>query len=145
MDYLKKTYPVERRKTISMKIWLYISRPFQITRLLELLYMLDWILYAVLSFFPAHYTNGVLFETMHDIMPHTYVNLALTLIALIHVYASSANVIWLRKIILLFNIGVLFYIASAALQVVPFSTGIEYLIILIGVTAFAFWRMDEKY
>jgi hypothetical protein len=135
---------VDRRKTIAVRAWLYVSRPFQITRLLELLYMFNWILYAGLSFLPEDYTSGSLFRIMHVLMPDDYIRLTFVVIAFLHIYALIVNVVWLRKIALLFNIGLLLYIVSVTLQSIPFSAGIGYLIILIGISIFAFWRMDES-
>lgn len=134
---------VNRRKTFSMRAWLYISRPFQITKILELLYMLDWILYAVLSYFPEQYTTGSLFRALRSLMPNNYVSFTLTIIAVFHLYALTANVVWMRRVALLFNIGILIYITSLALLSGPFSAGLGYLLILIGVSIFAFWRMVE--
>lgn len=134
---------VDRRKTFSMRMWLYISRPFQITKVLELLYMLDWILYAVLSYFPEQYTTGSLFKALRSLMPHEFVSFTITLIAIFHLYALTANVIWMRRAALLFNIGVLMYITSLSLLTEAFSASSGYLLILIGVSMFAFWRMVE--
>lgn len=134
---------VDRRKTFAMRAWLYISRPFQITKILELLYMLDWILYAILSYLPEQYTTGSLFTLLRSMMPQTFVSFTLTIIAVFHIYALTANIIWMRKAALLFNIGTLMYITSLALLSGPFSAGLGYLLILIGVSMFAFWRMVE--
>lgn len=134
---------VDRRKTFAMRAWLYISRPFQITKVLELLYMLDWILYAVLSYLPEQYTTGSLFRLVRELLPPAFVSFTFTIIATFHLYALTANVIWMRKAALLFNIGVLIYITSLALLSGPFSAGLGYLLILIGVSMFAFWRMVE--
>jgi len=132
-----------RRKTAAIKVWLYISRPFQITRVLELLYMLNWMLYAVLSFLPEQYTGGSLFRILRAFFNQITISTIFVIIAFIHIYALIGNVIFLRKLTLLFNIGLLFYITTIALQATPFSAGIGYLIILIGVSIFSFWRMDE--
>lgn len=135
---------VDRRKTTAVKTWLYISRPFQITRLLELLYMFNWLFYTGLSFLPKEYIAGSLFDLMRILMPYDFIKLTFVLIAFIHVYALIGNVIWLRKLTLLFNIGLLLYIVSVTLQSIPFSAGIGYFIILMGISIFAFWRMDES-
>lgn len=131
--------------TLAMKIWLYMRKPFQITKILEILYMLDWIWYAFLSYLPDQYINGSLFVTMHSILSDLQISAIFTGIAFIHIVGLYKNIIWLRKLNLLFNIGILLYLTVLFLQRLPVGAGIGYYIILIGVSTFAFWRMDETH
>jgi hypothetical protein len=131
--------------SFAMKLWLYMSRPFQITKVLELLYMLDWIWYAILSYLPGKYISGSLFTNLRAILTPDQITGVMTCIALIHVIALYKNVIWLRKFNLLFNISLLLYLTGYLLQYIPVAAGIGYYIILIGVSTFAFWRMDETH
>lgn len=131
--------------TLAMKLWIYMSKPFQITKVLEILYMLDWIWYALLSYLPVEYISGSLFVNMRSILSHFQISLILTIIALVHTIGLYSNAIWLRKSNLLFNIGVLLYLTAYLFQDIPISAGIGYYVILIGVSTFAFWRMDESH
>lgn len=131
--------------SIAMKIWLYVSRPFQITKVLEILYMLDWVWYAILSFLPDRFISGSLFMILRTVFEDYQVSIILLTIAILHVIGLFWNVIWLRKNNLLFNIGLLLYLTSVSLQRLPVSAGLGYLVILIGVSIFAFWRMDETH
>lgn len=131
--------------SLAVKLWLYMSRPFQITKVLELLYMLDWIWYAILSYLPTQYISGSLFTNMRNILSSYQISAVLTFLAFIHVLALYKNIIWLRKFNLLFNIALLLYLTAYLLQGIPLAAGLGYYVILIGVSAFAFWRMDETH
>lgn len=133
------------KTTLAMRVWDYMSRPFQITKVLEILYMLDWIWYAILSYLPEQYISGSLFTNLRIVLTSFQISAILTIIALIHVIALYSNVVWLRKFNLLYNIGLLLYLTAYVLQTIPVAAGIGYYIILIGVTTFAFWRMDETH
>lgn len=131
--------------TIAMRLWAYMSKPFQITKILEILYMLDWIWYAILSYIPAQYISGSLFVNMRTVLSNFQISAIFTFIALIHIIALYSNAVWLRKFNLLFNIGLLLYLTVYLFQTVPLAAGIGYYVILIGVSTFAFWRMDETH
>ncbi len=131
--------------SFAVKLWRSISKPFQITKLLEILYTLDWIWYAFLSYVPARYINGVLFSGLREILSAKSISLILTFIALMHMIALYNNIIWLRKVNIVFNITLLLYMATYLLQQVPIPAGTGYYMILIGVSIFAFWRMDESH
>jgi hypothetical protein len=133
-----------QQQHLAIRIWIYISKPFQINKVLELLYMLDWLWYAILSYLPSSYTGGTLFTTLRSITTPFVISIIFTSIAVIHSIALMLNVIALRKAALLFNIGILFYLTSAVFATNPYvAAGIGYYIILIGVSIFAFLRMDE--
>lgn len=129
--------------SFAMKLWLYMSKPFQITKVLEILYMLDWMWYAILSYLPAKYISGSLFTNLRGILTDYQISAFMTFIAAIHVIALYRNVVWLRKFNLLFNISLLLYLTVYLFQNIPVAAGIGYYVILIGVSTFAFWRMDE--
>ncbi len=131
--------------SIAMKLWLYVSKPFQITKVLELLYMLDWLWYATLSFLPSYYISGSLFIALHAALSDAQTSILLTFIAIVHLIALYRNIIWLRKFNLLFNIALLLYLTVYLLQETPLAAGVGYYVILIGVSTFAFWRMDETH
>ena len=133
------------KDTFAVKIWLHISKPFQITKVLEVLYMLDWIWYAVLSYIPRDYITGTLFTTMQLLFSTYQISVLFTLMAFSHMLALYKNIIWLRKSNLLFNISLLIYLTVYLSQSVPIAAGIGYYVILIGVSIFAFWRMDETH
>ena len=107
--------------------------------------MLDWVWYAILSFLPDRYISGSLFMILRKILENYQVSLVLLTIAILHIIGLFFNVVWLRKIMLLFNIGLLLYLTAVSLQSLPVAAGVGYLIILISVSIFGFWRMDEKY
>lgn len=133
------------KNTFAMRLWQYMSKPFQITKVLEILYMLDWIWYAILSYLPAQYISGSLFVNMHDVLSNFQVSAIFTFIALLHIIGLYSNAVWLRKFNLLFNIGVLLYLTAYLFQNIPVAAGIGYYVILIGISTFAFWRMDETH
>jgi hypothetical protein len=135
----------QMRNTFAMALWDYISKPFQITKVLEILYMLDWIWYAILSYLPERYISGSLFMTLRTVMSGFQIATVLTFIALIHVIGLYSNAVWLRKFNLLLNIGILLYLTAYIFQTFPVAAGIGYYMILIGITTFAFWRMDERH
>lgn len=129
----------------AMRIWLYISKPFQITKVLEILYMLDWLWYAILSYLPEKYISGSLFTTLRDVLTQYQISALMTFIGVIHIIALYKNIIWLRKFNLVFNISLLIYLTAYLFQSIPVAAGIGYYVILIGVSTFAFWRMDETH
>lgn len=131
--------------SIAMKLWQFVSKPFQITKVLELLYMLDWVWYAILSFLPEKYISGSLFTTFRGILDPYQVSAIFSTIAIMHVIGLYKNYIWLRKFNLLFNIGLLIYLTVSVLQRLPVAAGIGYYVIVIGISIFAFWRMDETH
>ncbi len=133
-------------QSMAMRVWTYISTPFQITKVLELLYMLDWIWYAILSYLPSKYISGTFFDVLRLNFAALTITILISIIAVLHVYALLHNIVWLRKTVLLFNIGVLIYLTvTIVLRTYPnISAGIGYYVILIGVSIFAFWRMDES-
>src|SRR5687768_10925942 len=131
--------------SMATKLWLYISRPFQITKVLEILYMLDWIWYAILSYIPQKYISGSLFTNMRTVLSNFQISAIFSIIALIHIIGLYSNAVWLRKFNLLFNIGLLMYLTAYLFQVTPIAAGVGYYVILIGISTFAFWRMDETH
>jgi hypothetical protein len=134
----------ELQQRYAMRVWRYISKPFQITKVLEILYTLDWIWYAVLSLLPPADTSGSLFIAARIFMPPFAVSLLMITIAVLQSMALLRNMVWLRKINILFNVFILCYLAFSLLLQTPISSGAGYLIILIGVSIFAFLRMDEN-
>ena len=142
---MKQEQHMKYDNSFGMRLWAYISRPFQITKVLEILYMLDWLWYAILSYLPQQYISGSLFTNMRGVLSDTQVSLTFTVIASIHVIALYLNVVWLRKFNLLFNIALLLYLTAYIIQNVPVAAGIGYYVILIGISTFAFWRMDETH
>lgn len=131
--------------TLAMRLWLYISKPFQITKVLEILYALDWVWFALLSLLPSRFVSGSMFTRLRDIMPDPLISMIFIVIASIHVIALWNNIVWLRKFNLLFNVAILTYFTSRSLLNLPISSGLGYFVILIGITMFAFWRMDETH
>ena len=142
---MKLEQDMKPQLSFAMKMWLYISKPFQITKVLEILYALDWIWYAVMSFIPEKYITGSLFGVLRNFMPLWMISALLCAIAILHVAALLKNIIWLRKTALVFNIGVLLYLSVLLLLRNPLPSGAGYLVILVGVSIFAFWRMDETH
>jgi hypothetical protein len=142
---MKQEQHIKIDNSLGMRLWAYISRPFQITKVLEILYMLDWLWYAILSYLPEQYISGSLFVNMREVLTNTQVSLTFSVIAVIHVIALYRNVVWLRKFNLLFNIALLLYLTAYLFQTVPLAAGIGYYVILIGISTFAFWRMDETH
>lgn len=134
---------IKTETSIAIRIWLYISRPFQITKILEILYMLDWLWYAILSFLPDKYITDSLFTMLHIIFNDYQLSAFFSIIALLHMVALYNNIVWMRKLNLLFNIGLLLYLTGILIQRLPIAAGLGYLVILISISIFAFWRMDE--
>jgi len=135
----------QQDNSLVMKVWLYISKPFQITKVLEILYALDWVWYAIISLIPDRFISGGIFPALRDVLPKGLIINVLFLIAALHITALWKNVVWLRKFNLVFNIAILLYLSSNYLLTFPIPAGVGYLIILIGVSTFAFWRMDESH
>lgn len=142
---MKQEQHMKIDNSLAVKLWLYMSRPFQITKVLELLYMLDWLWYAILSFLPAEYISGSLFVTFRNVLAPYQISAIFTTIAIMHIVALYNNIVWLRKFNLLFNISLLLYLTVVILQTLPVAAGIGYYVILIGISTFAFWRMDETH
>ncbi len=128
----------------AMRVWNFMSKPFQITKVLELLYMLDWIWLAILSLLPDKYVVGTLFDALRTFSTPSVIRTILCSIALIHIIGLFYNQVILRKLSLLFNVTVLLYITVYSFQrVSAAAAGLGYYMILIGITVFAFWRMDD--
>lgn len=140
---MKQEQMLITNQRLAMRIWIYISKPFQITKVLEILYALDWIWYALLSLLPPAEISGSLFIAARSFMPGYVISLIMICIALLHAIALLRNMVWLRKINLVFNVFILCYLASNLLLDIPLSSGAGYLVILIGVSIFAYLRMDE--
>jgi hypothetical protein len=140
---MRQEQQMQSNMGITMRVWLYISKPFQISKVLEILYALDWMWYALLSLLPPADTSGLLFTTAQLYLPHYAINAVMVGIACIHALALLGNIVWLRKINLIFNIFILCYLAANILIQSPISSGAGYLVILVGVTIFSFLRMDE--
>ena len=133
------------KTTISMRIWAYMGKPFQVARLLELLYMFDWLWYAILSFIPDKYINDVTFTYTQTILSNFQISSIAVGITILHMIALYRNIIWLRKLNLLINSSLLLYLVAYSLQTQPISASIGYYIVLIGVSTLAFWRIGEAY
>lgn len=130
---------------LAMKVWYYISKPFQITKVLEILYALDWVWYAIIAAIPVRFISGGILTPLRTTYSNTAIIVILLFIATIHVLALWRNVVWLRKTNLVFNVGVLLYLSSKYFLMFPIPAGVGYLVILIGVSIFAFLRMDETH
>ena len=130
---------------LAMKVWLYISKPFQITKVLEILYALDWVWYAIIATIPDKYISGGILSPLRTVVSKESIIIVLFLIAVMHVTALWKNVVWLLKLNLLFNIAVLLFLSSKYFLTFPIPAGVGYLVILVGVSMFAFWRMDETH
>lgn len=142
---MKQEHPMVVDYSIAIRLWLYISRPFQITKVLELLYMLDWLWYACLSFVPSSYIAGSLFISIRQVLQPYQISAIFAIIAIFHIVGLYRNIIWLRKFNLVFNIAILFYLTAIVLQKLPIAAGVGYYVILVGISIFAFWRMDETH
>src|SRR5687768_1295705 len=94
---------MKQENSLAMRVWLYISKPFQITKVLEILYALDWIWYAIIATVPDKYISGGLFTALRPLASKEIIIGALFVIAVSHAYALWYNVIWLRKANLVFN------------------------------------------
>lgn len=136
---------IQGNRNLAMKMWLYISKPFQITKVLEILYMLDWLWYAIISTIPDRYVVGGIFTSLRSEWPKEVIITALFLIAMLHVIALMRNIIWLRKFNLIFNAAILLFLSATYLIGLPIPAGVGYMLILIGITIFAFLRMDESH
>lgn len=136
---------MQGNRNLAMKMWLYISKPFQITKVLEMLYMLDWLWYAVISTIPDRYVVGGIFTSLRTEWSKELIIIVLFIIAMVHVIALIRNIIWLRKFNLIFNTAILLYLSSTYLIGLPIPAGVGYMLILVGITIFAFLRMDESH
>jgi len=134
---------ISKTTLVGMKLWLYVSKPFRITKVLELLYTFDWLWYAILSYLPGQYVSGGLFTILRSAdITALAISIIITLLALSHVVALWWNIIWLRRANILINVLLLTFITSRSILIQPLPSGVGYLIILICVTIFVFWRMD---
>lgn len=136
---------LQHDNSFAMKMWLYVSKPFQITKVLEILYALDWVWYAIIATIPDKYISGGILSPLRTVVSKESIIIVLFLIAVMHVTALWKNVVWLRKLNLLFNIAVLLFLSSKYFLTFPIPAGVGYLVILVGVSMFAFWRMDETH
>lgn len=136
---------IQGNRNLALKMWLYISKPFQITKVLEMLYMLDWLWYAVISTIPDRYVVGGIFTSLRTEWSKELIIIVLFIIAMVHVIALIRNIIWLRKFNLIFNAAILLYLSSTYLIGLPIPAGVGYMLILVGITIFAFLRMDESH
>lgn len=129
---------------LAIRLWLYISKPFQITKILEILYALDWVWFAALSIWANNYISSFPLVSLYQLITPLQISILFCSIAAIHIIGLWANIIILRKLCLLFNAIILcyFFIVLAADQPLPSSIG--YFGILSFITLFAFLRMDEK-
>lgn len=135
----------QKEQLLAMRVWRYISKPFQITKVLEILYALDWIWYAVIATVPERFISGGLFPELRAVWSTSVIAIVLGVIATVHVIGLWNNVLWLRKTVLVFNIAILVYLSTTYLLAYPIPAGVGYLVILIGVSIFAFLRMDESH
>ena len=136
---------LQQDNRLAMKVWRYISKPFQITKVLEILYALDWVWYAMIALIPDRFISGGVIAPLRLVYPKSLIIATLLLIALAHVIALWYNVVWLRKVNLMFNVGVLLFLSTQYLLHLPIPAGVGYLVILVGVSIFAFLRMDETH
>ena len=141
---MRQQQELQLHQKYAMRVWLYISKPFQISKVLEILYMLDWIWYAILSLLPTSQIGGTLFSNAREITTPFVISIVIMSFALFHIIGLLRNVIWLRKLNLLLNVLILSYLASKLFTTYPFPSGVGYYLILIGVTIFAYLRMDEN-
>lgn len=141
---MRQEQNMQLHQKYAMRLWLFISKPFQISKVLEILYMLDWIWYAILSLLPAYQVGGTLFSDAREITTPFIISVVIMSFALSHVVGLLKNVVWLRKLNLLINTLILSYLASNLFTQTPFPSGVGYFLILIGVTIFAYLRMDEN-
>lgn len=133
------------QQSLGIRFWLYISKPFQITKVLEILYALDWIWYAILSFLPEKYVAGSLFNSLRTYFTQGQINVLLCFIAILHMSGLWLNIIIIRKICLLFNAAILFFLFITFVIHEPIPSSIGYFAILTGITFFAFLRMDKTH
>lgn len=132
-------------QSLIAQLWQYLVKPFQITKVLELLYALNWIWFALLSLLPGEYVTGTLFTLLQHIMSKEAISLLVIFIASASTYAMWHNNILLRKMMLLFNIGVELFLFSKVIITIPVPATSGYLFILAALTMFAYWRMDTTY
>lgn len=125
-----------------IQIWLYVIKPFRITRILELFYALNWLSFFLLSLLPDKYVGGTVFRVMRDYFSHYQITLILGIIVLFSTFAQWFDNVIARKIFLAFNIFILMYIASENILKIPISSSSIFFVILIVCTIFVFWRMD---
>lgn len=133
------------QQNLAVRFWLYISKPFQITKVLEILYALDWGWYAILSFLPEKYVAGSLFNSLRHYFTQGQISVILCFIAILHMSGLWLNVIIIRKLCLLYNAAILFFLFITFVIQEPIPSSIGYFAILTGITFFAFLRMDKTH
>lgn len=139
---MKQQNEMNTIETLGLRFWNYIAKPFQITKVLELLYALDWVWYFSLSLLPEQYVAGSIFKFLHLVTTQFIGSSVLFLIASISIYGLWNNNIRVRKIVLICNIGILLWVFFTNALQMPISGGSGYLLILALLSMFALWRMD---
>lgn len=142
---MKQDMHATTQEHLALRLWQYISKPFQITKVLEILYMLNWMWYAFLSIIPNYLVSGLVFNEIQQVANSRAVTFIIMCLTFSHILALLLNIIILRKINLMLNIAMLLYISAKSLQNLPISSGVGYLVILAGVSIFAFLRMDKSH
>lgn len=139
---------LEMRQDMSEQIWYqqlprqfvhYLARPFKITKVLELLYVLNWLWIALLTLFVP---NLPFSRSSSIVLVYPYATILWLFIAGFSSYGVWHNIIIIRRITLIFNILITTFLFTKNLVSAPLTAASGYLFILIGLTIFAYWRMD---
>jgi hypothetical protein len=125
-------------------IWLFrtLTRPFQVTKTIELLYALDWAWLTIMSFLPEGTTSNTNIDRLKSSTNPFMVSGILLVIALLSAYSLVANIVMLRKVLLLLNLALILFLSANSLFKIPISTNVGYLLILAILTILAYWRID---
>lgn len=119
-----------------------LTSPFKITRTMELLYAFDWAWFAITSFLPEEMTQNTNIDRFRSVADPIVISLVLLGIAIVSAYSLIANIIILRKILLLFNLALILFLAANSLFRLPINTNVGYLLVLAALTILAYWRID---
>lgn len=113
------------------------------TKILEMLFALNWLWYFFASLVPRKYIAGALLSYLDVTTGSVYGTIAILLtLAVVSHYALIKNILWLRKAVMFFNIGLCFLSAALALfGRFPPSAGAGFVLILGALSSVSIWKM----
>lgn len=112
------------------------------TKILEMLFALNWAWYFLVSLIPRTHISGSLLSYL-DRNVSVYGTIAVfLLLTLASWYALVKNIVWLRKVIMFFNISLCFLSAELALfGRYPPSAGAGFVLILGILSVISVWKI----
>lgn len=112
------------------------------TKILEMLFALNWAWYFLVSLIPRQYIYGSLLYYLDSQVTIYGTTTLFMLLTLASWYALVNNVVWLRKAVMFFNIGLCFLSGALALfGRYPPAAGAGFVLILGTLSVICVWKM----